>query len=50
MTVRNAYEVSRLYSQCEARNFKDAASRSQELPSGTYSPKPGVLIHRMGDE
>lgn len=50
ITVRNAYEVRRLYEQCEARNFKDATSRNQELPSGTYSHKPGVLIHRMGDK
>jgi hypothetical protein len=52
VTVRNAHKVSKFFAKCEAREFSDAARKKleQPLPAGTYSPKPGVLIHRMGDE
>lgn len=49
--VRTAYEVARFYAQCKKCDFATAAKRADEpvLPAGTYSPRPGVLVHRMGD-
>jgi hypothetical protein len=49
VTVRMAYEVRRLYLKCEKAGFADAARREQpaELPHNTFSPRPGVLVHRM---
>lgn len=50
VTVQTAYDVEKLYKKCEELQFSDAAHPRviAELPAGTYSPRPGVLIHRMG--
>lgn len=54
VTVRNAYEVRRLYEKLEANNFADAVKMKSppvvdSLPKNTFQPKPGVLVHTMGD-
>lgn len=40
-----ACEIRRLYQKLEATGFTDA---KQKAPTGTYSPRPGVIVHRMG--
>lgn len=51
VTVRNAYTIRRVYQQLKDIGFKTGANRktTYALPHGTTSPKPGVLVHRMGD-
>lgn len=44
--VITACEVRRLFQKLAATGFADACAK---LPAGAYSPRPGVLIHRMGE-
>lgn len=51
--VRTAYEVLRLYQRCdeERQSLAQAAKAeksSAEIKTGTYRPRPGVVIHRLG--
>ena len=49
VTVRNAYDVRRLYEKYEAKGFADASKREPKevLPRNTYRLKPGVLVHQL---
>lgn len=50
VTVRNAYEVRKLFERCERGGFADAPRKPEpDLPSGCISPSKGHLVHRMGD-
>jgi hypothetical protein len=51
--VRTAYEVLRLYQRCKEERLSMAqAAKAErglaEIKTGTYSPRPGVTIHRIG--
>lgn len=49
--VRTAHSVQRLYQKLEAAGFPDSNNSQpvEVLPKNTYRPRPGVLVHRMGD-
>jgi hypothetical protein len=49
VTVLMAYKVRRLFEKLEKSRFADAAKRSPviDLPSNTFSPRPGVMVHRL---
>lgn len=49
ITAANAFLIRKLYDRCKAINFTDASNfvPAVKLPTNTYSPRPGVLVHQL---